>query len=331
MNLTKELRRRRHRLCLVPEVLEDRVVLSAGQGSTFAIMPGSVTTPGQVSTVDFTMSASMFASGKKNGNIVLGIDIAAATASTSSASTASIEPAIVSVENASGKQIKIEHSKYDPKVAKKDGLEGQQTTAVLLTLKVPAVGQPGQNYSVQVKGLNDTTGTYLVGFYLPGDVAGTGEVTKADIQTIQKDHGLTAESSNYNFDADINRDGIINNADVKIAKEDLGASTAVSPVVSVNLDPASNPAANNIVPFSTVGFAGNATPGATLSFLDQASGVTTTTTADADTGDYTITVPLVTGSNTFTVTTHDAFVQSISGAISPVVYSPTTATAPTSG
>ena len=41
-------------------------------------------------------------------------------------------------------------------------------------------------------------------------------------------------------------------------------------------------------------------------------------------------VPLVTGSNTFTVTTMDAFGQSISGAITPVVYSPTAATAPTS-
>lgn len=27
MNLTKELRRTRHRLCLIPDVLEDRVVM----------------------------------------------------------------------------------------------------------------------------------------------------------------------------------------------------------------------------------------------------------------------------------------------------------------
>jgi hypothetical protein len=330
MNLTKELRRRRQRLCLVPEVLEDRVVLSAGQGSTFAIMPGSVTTPGQVSSVNFTMSSTMFASGKKNGDIVLGIDIASASSTSSSSTTATVKPEIISVENASGKKVPIEHAKYDAKVAKADGLVGQQTTAVLLTLKVPGVGQPSANYSVQVKGVDNTTGTYLVGFYLPGDVAGTGEVTKTDIQTIKKDNGMTAQNSNYNFDADLNRDGVINNADVKIAKEDLGASTAVSPVVSVNLDPASNPAANNTVPFSTVGFAGNATPGATITFLDQASGTTTTTTADSKTGNYTIEVPLITGSNTFTVTTKDAFGQSISGAISPVVYSPTSATAPTS-
>ena len=141
---------------------------------------------------------------------------------------------------------------------------------------------------------------------------------------------MTAENSNYNFDADVNRDGVINGQDLKLAKEDLGASTAVSPVVSVNLDPASNPELDGTTPYSSVVYEGNATPGATITFLDQASGVTTTTTAAAKTGTYSITVPLVTGSNTFTVTTMDAFGQSITGAITPVVYSPSASTAPTS-
>ena len=77
MNLSKELRRVRHRMCPVPEVLEDRMVLSAGEGSTFAIMPGYVTTAGQVSTVNFKIDPTMFTAPKKNGHMVLGIDIAA--------------------------------------------------------------------------------------------------------------------------------------------------------------------------------------------------------------------------------------------------------------
>ncbi len=89
----------------------------------------------------------------------------------------------------------------------------------------------------------------------------------------------------------------------------------------MNLDPASNPAADRTTPYSTVHFAGDATPNATVTFLDQQGGSTTTTTADS-TGAYSIMVPLVTGSNTFTVTTMDAFGQSITGAITPVVYSP---------
>ncbi len=102
MNLTKELRRTRHRLCLAPEVLEDRVVLSAGEGSTFAIMPGTVTTAGQVSTIDFKIDPTMFTTPKKNGDIVLGIDIAAATATSCSSTTSTLKPEIVSVTDPSG-------------------------------------------------------------------------------------------------------------------------------------------------------------------------------------------------------------------------------------
>ena len=88
-----------------------------------------------------------------------------------------------------GQVIRAQHTKYDRKVAKANKLGNSPTSAVLVTLKVPATGQPAADYSVQVKGLDQTTGEYLVGFYLPGDVAGTGTVTKADIQTIKKDHG----------------------------------------------------------------------------------------------------------------------------------------------
>jgi hypothetical protein len=327
MNLTKKVRRTRQCLCLAPEVLEDRVVLSAGQGSTFAIMPGTISTPGTTTSVQFTMSSAMFATPKKNGDILLGIDIAAA--STSATTTSTLKPQIVSVKNAAGKTIKLQKSTYDPKVAKANKIGDTQTSAVLVDLKVPK-GTATANYTVQVEGLEGTTGTYLVGYYLPGDVAGTGQVTKADLKTIRQDKGMTAESANYNFDADVNRDGIINGKDEQLAKEDLGASTAVSPVVSVNLDPASNPELDGTTPFSSVVYEGNATPGATVSFLDQATGVTTTTTAAAQTGVYNITVPLATGSNTFSVTTMDAFGQSITGAITPVVYSPSASDAPTS-
>ena len=116
---------------------------------------------------------------------------------------------------------------------------------------------------------------------------------------------MTAQSSNYNFDADVNRDGIINSQDLKIAKEDLGVSTKVSPVVSVNLDPASNPAANRTTPLQHGSLRRRCHPQRDRHFLDQSSGTTTTATADS-TGAYSIMVPLVTGSNTFTVTTQDA-------------------------
>jgi hypothetical protein len=302
------------------------MVMSSGQGSTLAIMPGSVTTAGQLASIPFEVSPTLFTPAK-DGKIVLGLDIAPASSSSSSAKTTNFRPQIVSITAPSGHVMRAQHARYYGPVAKANGLGRATTSAVLFALPVPANGQPAANYTVQVKGLGSTTGQFLVGFYLPGDVAGTGTVTKSDIQTIRSAKGTTAQDSKYNFEDDLNRDGIVNGQDAKIAQENLGAATKVSPVVSVNLDPASDPAANRVSPFSTVHFAGQTTPDATVKFLDQASGSTTSTTTNS-TGAYSVIVPLVTGSNTFTVTTQDGFGQSISGAISPVVYSPPASNSP---
>jgi hypothetical protein len=321
MNRSNEERRVRRCHYPAPDVLEDRMVLSAGQGSTFAIMPGKVATAGVVSALSFKIDPSLFSTPDKHGRIVVGIDVAPVVPASATTTTSNLKPEIISVTDAAGRVTRVQHTRYDRKVAKANKLAGVPTSAVLVHLNVPAAGQPAADYTVQVKGLNGTTGQYLVGFYLPGDVAGTGTVTKDDIQTIQKDRSVTAVNSNYNFDADVNRDGVINSQDMKIARENLGVATKVSPVISVNLDPASNPAANRISPFSTVHFAGKATPGAQVTFVDSSGGATVSAKADS-TGAYSVMVPLVVGSNTFTVTTLDQFGQSIIGAISPVVYSP---------
>lgn len=321
MNTSHTTRPVRRRLNPALDTLEDRVVMSAGQGSTFAIMPGMVATAGQVSTLNFKIDPSLF-TGTRHGQIKIGIDVASATPTTSGTSTAPVvKPKITGVVDSSGHFIHIQHTAYNHKIAKANHLGNSATSAVVLTLKVPKTGMPAASYSVEVKGLQGTTGQYLVGFYLPGDVAGTGTVTKADLQTIKKDMGMTATNPNYNFDADVNRNGVINHADLAIAQQNLGASTKVSPVVSVNLDPASDPGLNRKTTLSVVHFAGEATPGASIAFVDQNGGAKVTTTVAAN-GTYNILVPLVPGSNTFQVSTLDGFGQSISGAISPVVYSP---------
>ncbi len=326
MKPSNQLPRARRGRCLAPEVLESRVVMSSGQGSTLAIMPGSVTAAGQVSTLSFQVSPTLFTPAK-NGKITLGIDIEPAT-STSTSTTTTFKPQIVSITTPSGHVMRAQHLRYNPAVAKANKLGKFTTSASLFTVPVPATGQPAANYTVQIKGLGGTTGQYLLGFYLPGDVAGNGTVTKSSIQTIHSLLGKNANDCKYQFEADPNRDGIINGQDLKIAQQNVGAATKVSPVISVNLDPASDPAADRTSPYSTVHFAGQTTPSAAVSFVDQASGTTTTTTADSS-GNYSIIVPLVTGLNTFTVTTADGFGQSISGSISPVVYSPPASTTTT--
>jgi Dockerin type I domain len=340
MKTSNEYPRVRRQRCLSPELLEDRVVLSSGQGSTFAITPATITTAGQASSTSFTMASSLFTPATKmHGKMMLGIDVTAITPSSSSSgtssTTATLFPKIVSVTSSTGQVIKIQSSRYDRQIARANHLTGEKaiSSAVLLDIPVPSSTQAPVTYTVQVQGLNHTTGQYLLGFYLPGDANGDGTVNKTDITTIKSLIGDTATNSNYSFDADVNRDGIINQKDIRLAKQNMGASTKVDPVASVNLDPASDPSLDRTSPYSTVHFAGTVTPDATVTFANNSNnGATTTVTADS-TGAYSIMVPLVSGSNTFTVTTHDGFGQSISGQISPVAYdpnSPTTAPSPTS-
>ena len=229
MKPSKKLPRvRRRRRCLAPEVLEERLVLSSGQGSTIAIMPGSIDNPGQVSSTSITIDPSLFTA-STSGKILLGIDVAAAT-STSSSSTPSnipattLRPAVVSVADIRPPHFG-QHTRYDRKVAKANHLGNAPTSAVLATLKVPATGQAAAPYTVNVKGLQGGTGKYLVGFYLPGDTNGDGTVDKTDITAIKALMGDNASNKNYVFDADVNRDGIINGKDLRLAQQELGATT----------------------------------------------------------------------------------------------------------
>jgi hypothetical protein len=307
------------------------MVLSAGQGSTFAIIPDAIQTAGKATSTAFTIDPSLFTpAAKMHGKMLLGIDVTALTPAGSSGSNlpstaTAVKPEIVSVTSSTGQVIYAQHTHYFAKIARANHLGNMPTSAALFDIKVPSAGQAAETYTVQVKGLQHSTGKYLLGFYLPGDASGAGTVTKADITTIKSVIGDAATSSNYNFDADVNRNGIINAQDVQLATQNMGASTKVSPVVSVNLDPNSDPAMDRTTPYSTVHFAGKVTPGATVTFANQSNNNATTMATADSTGAYTIMVPLVPGSNTFTVTTKDAFGQSITGSISPVVYSPTSA------
>jgi len=296
------------------EMLDERQLLSAGMGSTFAIIPGAVTTAGQISTVQFKIDPSQFATAKGD-KIVLGIDIAADPSST-------IKPEIISVKSVSGGAAsQVHHSYYSRALVSANKLGSPLSSAVLTTIRVPKAGQAPAVYSVQVEGMAKSTGNYLLGFYLPGDVTGAGTVTTADIQSIISKLGASSTSSNYTFDADANRGGKISLVDAQIASMNLGAKTTVSPVITVNLDPATDgPLNSRITNFKTVHFTGTTTPNATVTFSEiNNNSPGATAKADAS-GNYSIMVPLGDGSNTFKVTTNDAFGQSISGQIAPVTY-----------
>jgi hypothetical protein len=283
-------------------------------GSTFAIMPGTVSKVGEISSVQFKLDPSLFTTGR-GGKILLGIDVAADP-------TSGIKPQIVSIKTASGRvAARVHHSLYSQAIVKAKSLGTPISSAVQATLPVPKPGQPPAVYTVEVQGFAGSTGNYLVGFYLPGDTTGTGAVTTKDLQTILSKLGATSSSSNYAFDADANRDGKISLADVRDASMNLGVKTTVSPIVNVSLDPATDgPLHSRITNFNPVHFTGAATPDATVTFTEiNKNSPGATSTADSS-GHYSIMVPLGDGSNTFNVTTKDAFGQTISGQIAPVTY-----------
>ena len=174
-------------------------------------------------------------------------------------------------------------------------------------------------FTVKIAGAEDSTGRYLLGFYLPGDANGDGVVDGADIKAVRSARNSTPDDDRYTFDADADRDGRINNTDLKITQRNKGVKTTVSPIVSANLDPTTDSdVPDRRTTFSTVHFTGNVTPGATVTFSETTQKTTPVSTTADETGNYSIMIPLGPGVNSFRVTTQDAFGQSITGGIEPV-------------
>ncbi|OJW24993.1 MAG: hypothetical protein BGO49_01805 [Planctomycetales bacterium 71-10] len=299
---------------LAVDTLEDRRVLSAGMGSTFAIVPGTVAEANKVSTVDVKLDSTHFTAGNR-GRITLGIDVAADPSS-------SVKPVVSAIKSANGRNVAFQHSRYSQALVKAQGMGTPLSSAVTTTVQLPKAGKGPAAYQVQVKGATADTGGYLLGFYLPGDVDGDGVVSKDDVAAIASKFGRSSTDDGYSFDADANRDGKIDAKDVRMAGQNIGARTTISPVTSVNLDPASDTGiSDRVTDQRNVKFTGAASPDATITFTEidgKSPGGSTTVGAD---GQYSIDVPLGDGSNTFKVTTADAFGQSISGGIAAVTYS----------
>jgi hypothetical protein len=315
---SRNARRQQRKLSPGTESLEEKTLLSAGMGSTFAIDPGIITKAGGGSTIKFTVDPKDFTA-PKGGKLVIGIDVAPNSGST-------VKPSIVSVTSRRGGGVRLQRGHYSKALVKANGLSSRNTSAVLATIRVPRSGQKPITYTLHVKGLNRTSGQYLVGFYLPGDLSGDGVVDKTDIETLTKNLGSNSTSSTYSFDADSNRDGKITIQDLKPALANVDGKVTISPIVQVNLDPASDSGAQDrVTNIQTVTLTGTASPGAKVSFVEIAGKAPTVHTVADASGKFSVQETLGLGSNTFTVTSVDGFNQTISGNIAPITYS-TTAT-----
>lgn len=306
----------RNRLTPSAERLEGRELMTAGAGNTFAIIPATITDPSTPASVPVSISTQNF--GLPRRSITLGIDVAAPHGS-------AVQPLISAVNDPHGRlNSQTFHSVYDPHLSRKAVAGGAASAAVLSPMSLlPKQTDSPSTYTVQVSSENGATGTVLLGFYLPGDADGDGTVTKSDMKTIRSEIGAKAGQSNYSFSADANRDGRIGFIDLAFARQNMGVSTNVSPVISANLQTTANTdSAARTTSDPSATFTGQASGGTTITYAPVGTSQAPVSTKADSMGNYSIVVPLVEGSNVFHVTSTDAFGQTISGIISPVTYTP---------
>ncbi len=322
MNPFRSNPRRRRKLVFGPERLETRELLTGGS-NTFAIIPGTVSTTNGTTAIKFTIDPANFTLPRQA--LTLGIDVVPESGST-------IKPLISSVDDPHGNLVpQVFHSIYDPHLGYVAVASNPATSSVLAPLKLyPHQPSRPVTYTVNVTAVGQTSGSFLLGFYLPGDATGTGAVTSADVQIVKGLHGTRSTSPNYNFNADANRDGRIGKIDTAFTMQNQGVSTSVTDIVQANYDAAHDvPGTVRVSSIPSATFTGTATPGSTITYSEVNNLVPSTTTTANSAGNYSITVPLASGSNTFQVAVSDSFGQDITGTLTPVSYIAPTQTKPT--
>lgn len=298
--------------------LERRDVPASSTGNTFAILPGDITTAGKSAAIHVNVTKDLFTMPK--GRAVLGVAVAPITSGTTATTGASVSPKIVNVTDTSSRNVAVSSSPGMGRRAITTAVETSTAKPQLFNVRLNRHAK-SSSYNIDVTDQNGGTGGFLSGFYLAGDASGDLKVDRTDVSTIKSLVGATASSSNYSFNADSNRDGKIDNSDVRIARQNTGVAVKVQPVITARLDPASDSGlSDRITSTRDVTFSGVATPGSTVTYKEVANKLAPATATTDASGNYSIVIGLADGVNTFQVTSKDGFGQSISGTLSPVTY-----------
>jgi hypothetical protein len=236
------------------ETLEHRLVPDAASAA-FAHFADQTVAAGEPAAVaihvrdgDFTMP---------RGRVVLGF----VTRATNDAQLDPGSAAVVSLGGASRRAI-----------LRKPDVAGELSG---LTLAQVGVG----DFAIRWRGQHDTGGATDLDVFLAGDADADFRVDSRDLDLIRSRAGAALGKAGYAAAADVNHDGVINRADVRLARLNLGAATTVGrPIVTASLDPASDLDGNGVVLKSDVTVVGQTQPGATLQVsiavtLDQTEGV----------------------------------------------------------
>ncbi|QEH34685.1 Pseudomonalisin precursor [Aquisphaera giovannonii] len=200
--------RRGNRLRLQVDPLEPRVVLSAaGAINPFALVQGYAGGSGKkiqaaqirVGRLDFSIP---------NRPVLLRFDMGAGSPPEAVARLQGVKPLV--------------GAHPGPLVTSQSAIGRQGSRLARLQPGVFDLGLVGKGSS--------SSAMYQVNISLAGDVDGTYSVTRQDLAQIRALSGTPSSSTNYLPAADVNDDGVINGADLKLAAQNLGASTTLRPV-----------------------------------------------------------------------------------------------------
>lgn len=284
------------------EALEGRTMLTGGLGNNFALTTGQIANPGDVATVPISVSASQFKTPR--GSLVIGVDVA-------DQNGGSLKPRIAVVNDSQGNPL--------PSAAANPGTLHASLVRVKIT---PRVRAPRQEVKI-VGGDSTATGDFVTGFYLPGDVNGDGLVSANDVSVVRAIQGVKASQQNYIFDADADRNGTIDQQDLKIAQENLGVRTSVLPVISADLTPQSDSGKiDRITNIRRVIFKGTASPGTRITYSEESDKIAPVTTIVGGKGTYQLQITLADGENLPNVRAQDPFGQSFVGRLAAVTFDP---------
>ncbi len=264
--------------------LEERLALSSVLSQAPVALPSG--NASAIATV--TLPATAFATGKTSTVFGLIVQPDPATG---------LQPKILSVATADGHRLPMTGNRPF-----KQGTRGEALT--LFTASTPG------SVTVKVAGLGGSSGTAQVEAYLPGDGNGDGRVTIDDLVDYGKAYLSGYGQSNYNADADSNRNGHVAQDDGILLERNLSPLTfkhgitvnlALAAPAQIPPDGFSN--SGGITQRRYVVVAGHTTPGA-LVFADTGLGNFTFTgpvlPTNAD-GNFSFPVDLSTG-QTFTNT-----------------------------
>ncbi len=268
------------------EFLEDRILLASSPGNVFATFSGVLLNSTDTSQVNIAVLPADFSG---SNSPLLGFHVKAANSSL-------LDPAAVHITDRGSL------ATVTPTYSANNVRAGVTDSVVLAPLAL------SHQYTVAIRGENNTQGAYDLEVFIPGDVDSNRGDTLADGTAIRNLLGAQAGDGKYKVEADANLDGTITAYDYTQWRTDNGLSTDLNPLaINVQLTPTpvtlpDNSLATNVAAGT---LSGTTNPNDPVTLVMGGNASTTANSAGA----YSLPVTLAPGTNTLQVQVSDGFGQ----------------------